>query len=250
MSIASSLRVTEYRSAQHHDGCTDVLRAAFMHNHWPFFTRTTPRFARDAVALFVAIANVNLVLEDERGTARGFLCCASPLRWSVLLRALPMFTKMFVFSCVGLYPGDQESWKHFVALRRFLPLIRAHRLDPPHHEVIMLALSPSLRGRGWGSRLMNEAVVRAHASGGKRMHAMTDSTMSFSFYQHYGYERRATVELFDLYALAMGRHSEQGFVYTLDVQKKVRALEDRERATAPVVPTAATAARPREVQLP
>ena len=74
---------------------------------------------------------------------------------------------------------------------------------------------------------MNRALARVRELGGTRMHAMTDSSMSWRFYARYGYERRASVDLLDLYELAMGKQHEQGYVYSLDVAKKVEALAAR-----------------------
>src|SRR5690242_4620068 len=63
------LWLNDYAEKIHMLGSLRALRAAFMHDHWPLFTETSPRFACDSLKLLSALSDVRVVIEDDEQNA-------------------------------------------------------------------------------------------------------------------------------------------------------------------------------------
>lgn len=69
-----------------------------------------------------------------------------------------------------------------------------HPIEEGVVELRKMYLAPSIRGRGWGRRLLEHALDAARADGCVRVELETASvlTEAIALYKRYGFERRAT----------------------------------------------------------
>lgn len=228
----ASYRVRPYDPDRDIDACARVQVSAFGHNHWPFWQKAHSRLARDFVAFMAGLGNLNLVAEDmESGRVSGFVFAASPLNSRSLLNASGKIIKLLGFGMIGL-PG----WKiiAFRHARRFISamsrLMREHPSYDPHTEILEFAVHEEAQGKGAGRMLMDSAVRELARRGAKQVVLMTDSTMSWRFYERYGYKRVRDVDFGNAYELATGSLSEHGYSYELDIPDKMNALQREGRA--------------------
>ena len=217
-------RIVEYDPKRHLEGCAEALASGFHHNHWPLWDRASPRLAKDVVRMAAAPSNLCLVVEDASGRARGQIFCSAPMTRMRLLGLGSAVLKVLGITGTGLYFMRPVAWRHFFALRGYLPLLLQHPINNPHFEVTLFVCHQELQGKGWGSRLMHEAVMRMHEKGADEVVLITDSTMAWEFYEHYGYQRTVDVPLGPTYTVAMDSDTERGYIYALDVPKKIAQL--------------------------
>lgn len=230
MSAASEYRITAYEPARHLEGCTRALRSAFSHNHWPAWQCASPRMARDFTAALAAISDLNLVIEDDSGGAHGQIFCMAPAKRSRMLRGLPAIARLAGLFATGLYFPRPAAIRHLMGIGRgYWGLFRNHPVHDPHFEVVLFAIHESVQGKGLGKRLMNAAIEEFGKRGAMNAILMTDSTMSWQFYERYGYQRAMSVPMGSAYRLAMDSDSEDAYVYRLDVPAACERIA-RERA--------------------
>ena len=230
MSEAQHYRIAEYDSARHLEGCAEALRSAFSHNHWPAWQCASPRLARDFTASMAAVCDSNFVVEDAAGAARGQVFCMAPTTRAQVLRGMPRALSMTAQFLTGLYLPRPTALRHLYAFGRGMSgILRAHPTHDPHFEVMLFAIHESMQGKGWGRKLMDAAVARFAERGAARAVLVTDSTMSWRFYERYGYERTLSMPMGSAYKVAMDSGSEDAYVYELDVGAAAQRIA-RERA--------------------
>lgn len=201
--------------------------SAFGHNHWPFWQKGHGRLAGDFVGAMGALGNINYVAEDTAtGRVVGFVFAGYPLSGSSIRQAIGPIGKLLGFGLIGLPVWKGEAFRHAA---RFLPamyqLMKVHPSHDPHAEIIEFAVHEEAQGKGVGKLLMNAAVNDLHRRGAKQVVLLTDSTMSWKFYERYGYCRVRGVDFGDTYEVATGSKSEHGYSYELDVSKKAAELK-------------------------
>ncbi len=207
--------------------CAQVQMSAFGHNHWPFWQKGHRRLAGDFVRVMAGMGNLNLIAEDaETGRIVGFVFAGYPVDNASVRRALFSIFRLLGMGLINLPFWKGEAFRH---ARRYLPamyrLMKVHPAHNPHAEIIEFAVHEEAQGKGVGKLLMDSAVRELNARGAKQVVLMTDSTMSWKFYERYGYARVRDVDFGDTYEIATGSKFEHGYSYELDVPKKSAELE-------------------------
>lgn len=145
--------------------------------------------------------------------------------------ALGAILKLAGFGLAGLPLWKGIAFRHAARfLSSMYRLMKVHPQHNPHAEIIEFAMHESARGKGAGKMLMDRAVRALHEKGARQVVLMTDSTMSWKFYERYGYVRVRDVDFGDTYELATGSKSEHGYSYELDIPKKIAELEKMPKA--------------------
>ena len=200
MNASRDYRITRYDPARHREGCTQALRSAFSHDHWPVWQCTSPRMAADLIDVMAGVSDYNLVIEDASGRALGQVFCMAPASRSQMLKSLWPLTKLSGQFLTGLYLPRPTAIRHLLGIGRgYSGLMKIHPNNDPHFEVVLFAIHESMQGKGWGRRLMDAAVEKFGERGAGKAILMTDSTMSWRFYERYGYKRILSSPMGDAY---------------------------------------------------
>ncbi|MCB0220200.1 MAG: GNAT family N-acetyltransferase [Chrysiogenetes bacterium] len=221
MSPSPEFHIAPYDPARHLEGCTEALRSAFSHNHWPAWQCASPRMASDFTALLASISDLNFVIEDKAtGAARGQVFCMAPAAKGQLARGFWPFAKLGGQFFTGLYLPRMTAIRHLLGIGRgYAGLFKDHPSNDPHFEVVLFAIHESMQGKGWGRRLMDAAVEKFSERGAEKAILMTDSTMSWQFYERYGYKRILTSPMGGAYKVAMDSDHEDAYIYEVDVKE-------------------------------
>lgn len=214
------------------DACAQVQVSAFGHNHWPFWQRGHRRLPSDFVRVMGMLGDLNFVAEDsETGRIVGLLFATCPLDSRAVRRAFGAVVKLLWFGLLGLAQWKRETFQHGIRfLRAILRLSKVHPSYVPHAEILEFAVHADARGQGIGRMLMDAAVAELQRRGAKRAALMTDSTMSWRFYEQYGFARVRELDFGATYEIATGSKSERGYSYELDVPKRAAELDALPRA--------------------
>jgi ribosomal protein S18 acetylase RimI-like enzyme len=228
--------IKPYDPPRHLAGCARTLREAFAHNHWPFWTQASPRLAPDYMRVMAALCDLRLVVEEvASGEARGAVMALAPASLRSWRIAAAPLARLVLQSLLGLYFFRPRAVLHLVRFGLgYLAVFRGRPGFTPHFEIAFLAVQPALAGQGWGRRLMDECLEELGRRNAARVVVLTDSTMSWGFYEQYGFRRILDVSLGGAYRIALDSVDERGFAYELDVQEKRAAMDiglPRERSS-------------------
>ena len=68
---------------------------------------------------------------------------------------------------------------------------------------------------------MDQAILEMDKRNAQKVILLTDSTMSWQFYEKYQYKRIIEVDMNAAYWVAMQSKEEYGYIYELDIKEKV-----------------------------
>lgn len=223
----SGFSIVEFNERVHSKDAAEVLASSFSHDHWPFWENASPKLALDVAVLMSRLSDLNYVIvEHESGKVYGQIFCMAPLAKVNVIKSLPLLFKIILKGFTGLYFFDNTAWKHLFALRRVYPFLKAHPSNDPHFEVFLFAMHEKMQGKGFGKQLMNAAILEMHKRGSEKVILLTDSTMSWEFYERYGYKRIIDKSIGSAYKIAMNTDQEFGYIYELAVKEKVKQIEE------------------------
>lgn len=209
-----SYRTSEYDDRYRQD-CVDLMR-----NTWQF-DRFFEGIRRENLAneLFFDACLIDRtyaeVIVDEEDQVHGYLIGKSKGGTSSALKALvrgssfgARFAGCFLMGDIGPRREALRVLKEFGRLSDRLE----NRRDVPGGYVNLFLVGSSLRGMGWGRRVMDGFVRYCKDNGDRGVWLWTDRGCNFGFYDHYGFNQIATVHS------PLLEHPEEaynGMVYTL-----------------------------------
>jgi GNAT superfamily N-acetyltransferase len=188
---------------------------SFYHNSWPLIDHAEPRVIDDIFTTTLKAAQVALVAEAD-GEARGILVGYFPregfaelrlgARWLVYLgRVLFRRYRMTPFARAAF-------WRHATSMFSFL--IRSRRTPA---EVLLLGSQNGYR-QGIGRALMDAWVAEVRVHGYQKTTVSTDSTVSWDFYERYGFKRLKQFPIKMFYHSLPGVDV-TGYIYSLDLDE-------------------------------
>ena len=81
-------------------------------------------------------------------------------------------------------------------LNRYVRGTRAAVPGAPHHYLLMIGVRPGAQGRGWGKRLMQDAISRSDRVARSAGIALdTENMDNVGLYEHWGFERQTCFEV-------------------------------------------------------
>lgn len=132
------------------------------------------------------------------------VACAfiEPPRTNGLLGALRLAAVAVRFIPVVARVGVRAA----IALNDSVRQTRAVAPRAPHHYLVMLGVAPDQRGRGWGRRLLDDAVALSEQHPGSTGLALdTENPDNVRWYRRWGFVEGATVELAGVRAFTLFR---------------------------------------------
>lgn len=110
---------------------------------------------------------------------------------------------------LGRLGPRREAWRRMRGLLDMTARLEAHR-QPEDGYVNLFLVGSSLRGMGWGRRLMERLEDSCREAGLRRLYLWTDTGCNYGFYDHTGFSR--TIELSSPYLTNPGPEP-NGFAY-------------------------------------
>lgn len=195
------------------DGAYRCFVSGFYHNSWPFIDHAERRFMDDTILMLDKMGDASFVAEAD-GEARGILIGYFPREGLKLVRvaAVSMGFSLRVF----LRQYEMTAFARAFYWRQALSEISYTVRSPKNPaEVMALCSQKEYRG-GIGRALMDAWVAEVKARGHSKTIVCTDSTVSYDFYERYGFTR---VRDFPLKAFfhSLPGVDVRGYIYSLDI---------------------------------
>jgi ribosomal protein S18 acetylase RimI-like enzyme len=189
-----------------------AFRSGFYHNNWPIIDQAEPRFIEDNILMCARLGPALVAVAD--GEPRGILTGFFPKEGLNFLREVSMSTAI----------GARVFFRRY----QMTPFARAfywrvvqgeitYVLRSPNSpaEVLLLTAQKEYRG-GIGRALMDAWVGTVKARGYKKTTVATDSTLSWQFYESYGFKRVRDFPL-KMYYHSLPGVEVRGYIYSLDL---------------------------------
>jgi GNAT superfamily N-acetyltransferase len=207
-------RIRTFEPERDLEGAYRCFVQSFHHTLWPIIDHAERRFVEDLILILYEMGNTTYVAEAA-GEARGILVGGFPFRGGGFLREMGLTLRFLGRVHRGRYrmrPLARATFRRVIT--GYLPFLYKHPLSPST-ETLLLASQNSYRG-GIGRAMMDAWVNESRTGGWKRTTVCTDSTLSWQFYERYGFLR---VRSFDLHAYHYSLPAENatGYIYSLDI---------------------------------
>lgn len=213
MSKENSFLVRRFDPAKDVDAAYRCYVSGFYINSWPIIDHAEPRLIKDFILSCERAADATFVAEAD-GEARGILIGYFPAVPSSLFRMVRMivaFELRVLFRRYRMTPFARAAWWR-MAWGDVSYLVRQGRQPA---EVLLLASQKEYRG-GIGRAMMDAWVEETKARGYDRTVVNTDSTISWDFYERYGFKRKCAFPLKSFFYSLPGVDAE-GYIYVLDI---------------------------------
>jgi ribosomal protein S18 acetylase RimI-like enzyme len=187
--------------------------SGFYHNSWPLIDHAESRLVKDMILNLTRTADVTFVAEVD-GEARGVLVGYFPADKRSLLRAAALtlqFQLKVLFRRYRMTPFARAAWWRMG--RGFLSFMIRQPRSPA--EILMLNSQKEYRG-GIGRAMMDAWVDETRARGYDSTIVNTDSTVSWDFYERYGFKRVREFPTKMFYYSLPGVDA-RGYIYSLDI---------------------------------
>ncbi len=201
------------------DAAYRAFFSAFHHDHWPFLDEADPDFARDVVMLCSKFATHPLVVEVD-GRVGGILfgLCAGESLMPIPRGLAYSIGHLLPRIMIGRYEMSSLAVRHLLRYASdWGPYVTCHPQNQRHSEAILFCAHRDFQGKGLGRLLMDRLFEEARASGAPSVTLCTDTTMSWTFYESYGFLRAHTFPMRRAYKIAMPGETVDGIIY----EKKV-----------------------------
>jgi GNAT superfamily N-acetyltransferase len=219
MTQAAGVTVRDYNPVRDIDGVYRAFCSGFGHVFWPMIEEADPELIKDVVRALSALGNHNLVA-DADGEAVGILAGCVGIKPRLAASAFKQNLLVLLPRIImNQYNATRKARKHIQLVNKnYLPFsIKSTPTFFPFCEVLLFVIVKEYRGRGVGRLLMDEYVRRVRDGGGKRAVVLTDSELSWWFYQAYGFKRIKSYPLRDCYAISRPGREVTGYSYLLKV---------------------------------
>lgn len=205
--------IREFRPSSDLDDAYECFVSSFSHNAWPIVDEADPQLIKDMILFLHHIGSKTLVAQAD-GAARGVLVGMLRPRLATAGHALAASTRMLCRWIAGRYRLSSLAKKHlFQLFRGAFPYIYFDTSSDA--ETLLLMSDKEYRG-GIGRALMDAWIAEVRSSGSHNACVGTDSTVSWDFYERYGYRR---VREFDYngYKYSLPEEKVKGYIYWMEI---------------------------------
>lgn len=217
--MIEDLKVRAFDPEKDFPGALQCWNEGFHHILWPFIEHASSDFHLDLVRVLHRVSQDCIVAEID-GEVHGVLFGAAPLRFGRIFRAMNfLFFHMVPKVIVNGYRFDSLAYKHlFQCLYGCAPWFILHPFRVPISEVTLFTSTKKYRGQGMGRDLMNTFVARVRERGLAGTSVCTDTSLSYRFYEIYGYRRERTFPM-KAYKYSISNESFVGLIYYYPVKE-------------------------------
>lgn len=205
--------IREFNPSSDLDGAYECYVSSFYQINWPIVDGADPQLIKDMILFLHHIGSKTLVAEAD-GRARGVLVGRLRPRLTTAGRALAASVRMLCRWIAGRYRLSALAKKHlFQLFRGSFPYIYFDTSSDA--ETLLLMSHKEYRG-GIGRALMDAWIAEARSSGAHNASVGTDSTLSWDFYERYGY-RRVREFNYTAYKYSLPGEKVKGYIYEIEL---------------------------------
>jgi GNAT superfamily N-acetyltransferase len=205
--------IREFNPSSDLDDAYECYVSSFNHINWPIVNEAAPQLIKDTILFLHQMGSRTFVAEVD-GRARGVLVGLFRPRLATAGRALAATTRMLGRWIAGRYRLSWLAKKHlFQLFRGSFPYIYFH--PSSEAETLLLMSHKEYRG-GIGRALMDAWIAEVRSSGSRNATVGTDSTLSWDFYERYGYRRMKEFD-YTAYKYSLPKEKVKGYIYLLDI---------------------------------
>lgn len=128
--------------------------------------------ATQVIAAYVEDEFAGVLLADMKGEEKKYRSFGK----TAYTKLFEFLQKLFYKGGVGVYEdANREMFQEY------------RKKDTPDGQIVFLAANPAMKGKGIGSRLLEELKRREK---GRQVYLYTDDACTYQFYEHKGFKRR------------------------------------------------------------
>lgn len=213
MSALDRYEVRRFDPGRDLEAACRCYKSGFYHNSWPIIDHAEHSLLEDLILVTHRICDATFVAEVD-GEARGILAGYFSGEPKSLLRALVLqaiFNARVLLRRYRMTPFARAAW--WRSAYGILTYLVRHPVSPS--ETILLTSQKEYRG-GIGRVLMDAWVAETLSRGYTHMTVCTDSTVSWDFYERYGFVRVRDFPLKSFFHSLPGVDV-RGYIYSLDI---------------------------------
>ncbi|MBU1670658.1 MAG: GNAT family N-acetyltransferase [Actinobacteria bacterium] len=216
MSALDTYMVRRFEPERDLAGACDAFVSGFHHILWPLIDHADRSLLEDMILTANHMSAATYVAEAD-GEARGILVGGLPFENRRAARMMGTGMSFLMRWFAGRNRAKATPFAR-ACLRRvlvgYLPFTYRHPMSPST-ETLMLTSQKEYRG-GIGRVMMDAWVAESRALGYHKTTVGTDTTLSWDFYERYGFSR---VREFNLTAYDYSLPGEEvtGYIYSLDI---------------------------------
>jgi GNAT superfamily N-acetyltransferase len=186
-----TLRTEEYRP-EFFRTCVDIMGDTWNFNEYFPGLRISNLINELFFQSAIIGMNHREVIVDDSGNAHGYLFGKLPGEPGVPLQTardnVRLALRLLYHYLAGSFGDRKNARKIAIDLMQVESLLTGKK-TPEHAYVGLFFVSSSLRGMGWGKRLMDRFVNRARYRDASAVYLWTDLGCNYGFYDNYGFTR-------------------------------------------------------------
>jgi len=188
--------------------------SSFHHNSWPVIDHSEPSLVDDLLLATARSSDATFVAELD-GEVRGLLSGYFPARAGSLLRSVLVMGRLE--ARVLLHRYEMTAFARAAWWRMSKGFFEFFFRAPRHPAEVTLLMSEEGYRGGIGRALMDAWVGEVGRAGYDRTDVNTDSTVSWDFYERYGFKRIRDFPL-KMFFYSLPGEDARGYIYTLDIK--------------------------------
>ncbi|MBN1290049.1 MAG: GNAT family N-acetyltransferase [Actinobacteria bacterium] len=217
--MAAQYEIRKFNARRDIEGAYKAFADGFRRNSWPLIDQAEPAMLKDAILDWAELSDVSLVAEAD-GKACAILLGSFPREGSRISRifgSLRLEAGQISRVLAGRYemtPLARSAFRH----QLIGDLIYVYHTPKSPAEILLLSSQNEYRG-GIGRALMDAWVAEVRRRGYSETVVGTDSTLSYGFYEKYGFKRIREFSL-KTYRDALPGEKVKGYIYRLDIGRE------------------------------
>ena len=195
------------------EGVLACYAEGFRHIVWPFLDHADKSLNLGILRLFWKGCTHGFVAE-QGGEVYGVIFGSIPERPKHVLSMIPRGAGLMLRAALG-QGMEPVARRHFFNMALgYAPHVLRHPVDFSSAEILLFTSRKLLRGRGMGRKLMDAFVQKAKSEKVPSIHVCTDTSLSWHFYEAYGFSRVREFPM-KAYAISLPGQDHQGLIYRM-----------------------------------
>ncbi len=208
--------IRDFDPATDYPGAYQAFYSGFHHILWPWLDEAAPEFTNDMIRAIYTYGNKGVVAEVDAEVV-GILFGTAPLRWSGVREAGSLMARFLYQVMAGRYNMSDLAKKHLWQLSYgHAPYLYKH--PNWRYDISLFTLVRECRGIGLGRKMMDAFIGEVVARNARYATVCTDSTLSWHFYEVYGFKRIVTFPM-KAYKYSLPDTPAEGYIYSLNIER-------------------------------
>lgn len=198
------------------EGVFACYAEGFRHIVWPFLDHADKSLNMDILRFFWSGSTHGFVAESG-GEVHGVIFGSIPERPKHVLSMIPKGAGLMLRAFMGKGMEPIARRYFFNMAYGYAPHVLKHPVDFSSAEILLFTSRKALRGRGMGRKLMDAFVEKAGTSQIPCIHVCTDTSLSWHFYEAYGFKRVREFPM-KAYSISLPGQEHDGLIYRMGLE--------------------------------